>query len=58
MLIHTRQARARGTRGINRLRELAFIERDGVLPGGQLTRFHDFDWRISDAGAAWLAANA
>jgi hypothetical protein len=47
-----------GTRGIESLRQLAFIERVGVLPPGDLTCFHDFDWKISQAGLAWLAANA
>jgi hypothetical protein len=28
-----------------------------VLPSGNLMRFHDFDWKVTDAGAAWLAAN-
>jgi hypothetical protein len=46
-----------GARGIDRLREVAFIARDGVLPQSALTRFHDFDWKIADAGRAWLAAN-
>jgi len=45
-------------RGINALREFAFIARDGVLPDGNLTRFHEFDWSITPAGHAWLAANA
>jgi hypothetical protein len=44
-------------RGVDRLREFAFIERVGVRPPGELTRFHDWDWRVSNAGFAWLAAN-
>ena len=45
------------SRGVDRLREAVFIARDGVLPPGGLKRFHDFDWKITAAGAAWLAAN-
>ncbi|MGY3356414.1 hypothetical protein ACVWZK_003077 [Bradyrhizobium sp. GM0.4] len=45
------------SRGVDRLRECAFIERAGVLPPGNLTRFYNFDWRITPAGAAWLAAH-
>jgi hypothetical protein len=44
-------------RAINRLRELAFIERDGVLPPGRLPRWFEFDWKITDAGKAWIEAN-
>lgn len=44
-------------RGIDALRKLAFIERDGVLPPGHLARIHRFDWKITPAGAACLAAN-
>jgi hypothetical protein len=44
-------------RGINRLRECAFIGRVGVLPPGRLDRWYDFDWRVTDAGKAWIAAN-
>jgi hypothetical protein len=46
-----------GERGINRLRELAFIERDGELPPGRLPRWFEFDWKITDAGKAWIEAN-
>lgn len=37
---------------------LSFIERDGVLPvPGVMRHFREFDWKITPAGAAWLAAN-
>jgi hypothetical protein len=45
------------TRGINRLRELAFIERDGVLPPGRLEHWYEFHWRVTPAGKAWIEAN-
>lgn len=44
-------------RGINALRKLAFIERDGVLPPGRLPHWHGFDWKITGAGKAWIEAN-
>ena len=44
-------------RGVEALRAAVFIERVGVLPPGHLSRMHRFDWRVSPAGAAWLAAN-
>jgi hypothetical protein len=44
-------------RGINALRKVAFIERDGVLPPGRLPRWFVFDWKITDAGKAWIEAN-
>jgi hypothetical protein len=47
-----------GKRDINALRKVAFIQRDGVLPPGRLPRWFEFDWSITDAGMAWLAANA
>jgi hypothetical protein len=46
-----------GERGINSLRRHAFIARDGVLPPGRLPRWFEFDWSITDAGKAWLAAD-
>ncbi len=45
------------TRAMIRLRALAFIERVGDLPPGYPTRVMDYDWKITDAGQAWLAAN-
>ena len=47
-----------GERGINALRKVAFIARDGVLPGGRLPRWFEFDWSITDAGNAWLDVHA
>jgi hypothetical protein len=44
-------------RGINALRKVAFIQRDGVLPPGRLPRWFEFDWSITPAGRAWLAAD-
>jgi hypothetical protein len=44
-------------RGINALRKVAFIERDGVLPPGRLPRWFEFDWRVTAAGKAWIEAN-
>jgi hypothetical protein len=44
-------------RGINALRKVAFIERDGVLPPGRHERWFEFDWKITDAGKAWIEAN-
>lgn len=46
-----------GERGINALRRVAFIARDGVLPPGRLPRWLEFDWIITVAGDAWLAAH-
>jgi hypothetical protein len=46
-----------GRSGILKLRQLAFIERDGTLPPGRLERWFEFDWKITDAGKAWIAAN-
>jgi hypothetical protein len=46
-----------GRSGILKLRKLAFIERDGVLPPGRLERCFEFDWRVTAAGMAWIAAN-
>jgi hypothetical protein len=43
--------------GILKLRQCAFIERDGVLPPGRLERWFEFDWKITAAGLAWIAAN-
>ena len=45
-------------RGINALRKVAFIARNGVLPGGRLPRWFEFDWSITDAGKAWLDVHA
>jgi len=47
-----------GQGGINRLREVAFIARYGVLPPGRLPRWFEFDWKITDAGKAWLVAHS
>jgi hypothetical protein len=44
-------------RPLNPLLKSAFIARGGVLPPGRLERMHEFDWKITEAGAAWLAAN-
>jgi hypothetical protein len=44
-------------RPVDRLRECAFIERIGTLPQGLPKRMMTFDWRITAAGHAWLAAN-
>jgi hypothetical protein len=46
-----------GERGINVLRRLAFIARDGELPPGATTRVVSNDFQITPAGAAWLAAH-
>ena len=46
-----------GRSGVTKLRECAFIERDGVLPPGRLDRWHEFDWKITAAGKAWIEAN-
>jgi hypothetical protein len=46
-----------GERGINALRRLAFIARNGELPPGVPTRIVSNDWQITPAGAAWLAAH-
>lgn len=46
-----------GERGINALRRVAFIARDGILPPGRLSRWFEFDWSITAAGKAWLAAH-
>lgn len=46
-----------GERGINALRKLAFIARDGTLPPGATTRIVSNDFRITPACAAWLAAH-
>ena len=46
-------------RGVDRLREASFIARDGVLPvPGRLTDLTNSTGKITDAGEAWLAANA
>ena len=45
-------------RPINTLRKVAFIARDGVLPPGRIPEWTEFDWLITPAGHAWLAANA
>lgn len=42
---------------IGRLRGCAFIERIGTLPPGHPRRVLVYPWRVTDAGAAWLAAN-
>jgi hypothetical protein len=44
-------------RGVNKLRQVAFIERVGVRPLQRPDRWIQFDWRITDAGEAWLTAN-
>lgn len=44
-------------RPVDRLRELAFIARDGVGPSDP-TRRYDCLWSITSAGRAWLAANS
>jgi hypothetical protein len=46
-----------GERAVNSLVKHAFIARDGVLPSGRLPRWLNFDWSITTAGKAWLAAN-
>lgn len=46
-----------GERGINPLRSVAFIARNGVLPPGRLLRWLEFDWSITAAGKRWLAAH-
>jgi hypothetical protein len=46
-----------GRSGILRLRECAFIERDGTLPPGRLPRWMEFDWLVTPAGKAWIEAN-
>jgi hypothetical protein len=46
-----------GRGGISKLRQLAFIERVGVLPPGKLERWYHFDWKITAAGEAWIEAN-
>jgi hypothetical protein len=46
-----------GRDGILKLRECAFIERDGVLPPGRLPRWFEFDWFVTDHGRAWIEAN-
>jgi hypothetical protein len=43
--------------GINPLRKCAFIERDGILPTGRIPWWVEFDWRVTDAGKAWIEAN-
>jgi hypothetical protein len=44
-------------RGVNRLRELAFIKRNGTLPPGRLEKWFEFDWLVTDGGKAWIEAN-
>jgi hypothetical protein len=44
-------------RGVESLRKVAFIERDGVLPPGRLPRWLEFDWQVTKHGLAWLAQN-
>jgi hypothetical protein len=43
--------------GILKLRECAFIARNGTLPPGRLPRWFEFDWVVTDAGRAWIEAN-
>jgi hypothetical protein len=58
MLIRGYEADKITERGINALRKVAFIERDGVLPPGRLEHWFEFDWRVTAAGKAWIEANA
>jgi hypothetical protein len=44
-------------RPISPLVKLAFIARNGELPP-DTRRWYDFDWKVTEAGRAWLAANA
>lgn len=44
-------------RPINPLIECVFIARNGTLPPRK-DCWYEFDYRIADAGFAWLAANA
>lgn len=46
-----------GERGVNAMRKVAFIARDGVLPLGRLPRWHELDWIITGGGFACLEAN-
>jgi|SRR5665213_1203553 len=42
---------------VRRLGLLGLIERCGTLPPDWRERHLDYDWRISAAGHAWIAAN-
>lgn len=46
-----------GERAVDGLRRHAFIARDGVLPPGRLPHWFNFDWSITTAGRACLAAD-
>jgi hypothetical protein len=46
-----------GERGINALRRHALVARNGTLPLDRLRRWFHFDWRVTNARAAWLAEN-
>jgi hypothetical protein len=46
-----------GRGGILKLRELAFIQRNGTLPAGRLPQWFEFDWMVTDAGKVWIEAN-
>lgn len=44
-------------RPVDRLREQSFIARVGTPPPGRPKKMIVFDWVVTDAGRAWLAAN-
>lgn len=46
-----------GRGGILKLREGAFIARNGTLPPGRLERWFEFDWSVTDHGRTWIEAN-
>jgi hypothetical protein len=54
---HETEKLSEGRGGILKLRQCAFIERDGVLPVGRLEKWFEFDWRVTSAGKAWIEAN-
>lgn len=45
------------TRALNRILETGFIERVGERPRSWPTKILEFDWRVTPAGLAWMAAN-
>ena len=45
-------------RPLNPLIRVAFIARSGDLPPGRIPRWLEFDWHVTDAGRAWMAANS
>jgi hypothetical protein len=45
------------TRALNRLLETGFVDRAGELPPGHPTSVLEFEWPLTPAGRAWMAAN-